>query len=189
MLNAAGIETRWMAEINIHPASEQRAADSAAFIPQIGVQATIFGFQHNDHRWLEIYDPETGEWLPADATLGVVGYSDWIDVRIGFGDRPEEAAEMIVPFCVVVLDLERVLHENRTRHYLVENFDEHFGGELATLPAWDDWQSQVQDLGDRGAGAFQNRCDLREERHRISSLLETYEKLRNEALSAGLNGA
>ncbi len=164
MLRASGIDTRWIAEINIHPPSDQRQADSAAMINAYGPQATAFGYQHNDHRWLEIHDPESGDWLPADATLGIVDYPAWIEARLGFGDRPEEAVEMIVPFCVVVLDLDRVLHENRTTHYLVDKFNEHYCGRLEQLPAWDDWRDQVGKLGELGARTFQNTYDLHGER-------------------------
>jgi transglutaminase-like putative cysteine protease len=186
LLNGAGIKTRWIAEINIHPPSEQRAADSAALIPELGPRATVFGYQHNDHRWLEIYDAETEAWLPADATLGIVGYGGWIEARLGFGARPKEAVEMIAPFCVVVLDLDRVLHDNLTRRYLVDQFNEHFDGQLAALPAWDAWCAGVAELGKLGALAFQNQHDLRQDRGRIQRLNEAYHHLREQAREAGL---
>lgn len=184
LLRAAGIETRWIAEINIHPPSDQRQSDSEALVTEHGLGATVFGYQHNDHRWLELHDRD--EWIPADATLGIVDYSDWIEARLGFGERPEEAREMIVPFCIVVLDLDRVLHEDRTGHYLVDKFNDHFDGKLAQLPAWSDWRSRVCELGELGALAFDGRHDLHAERERMAVLLNTCEKLRMEAVANGL---
>ena len=186
LLQAAGISTRWIAEINVHPESAQRRSDSQGLWAEYGLQSSVFGFQHNDHRWLEINDPASGAWQPVDATLGVVGLKNWVDARLGFGDRPEEAAEMLVPFCVVVLDLDRVLHEQRTGHYLVEAFDQRFGGRLSGLPSWDEWAERVLKLGDMGARTFQNRFDLHSQGSEIASLLACYKRLEAEAGARGI---
>jgi hypothetical protein len=181
LFQAAGIATRWIAELNVHPASDQRQADSEALLGQYGVAATVFGYQHNDHRWLELYEPATGDWLPADATLGIVDYPDWIDARLGFAARPAAAVEMLVPFCVVVLDLARVLHANRTEHYLIDRFNRRYDGQLEKLPAWAAWSAQIHELGQLGARTFENCHDLHRESGRIALLLETYEGLSEQA--------
>lgn len=185
LLQAAGIETRWMAELNVHPASARRQADSEALIAEYGMRATVFGYQHNDHRWLEIHEPASGDWLPADATLALVGYRDWIEARLGFGERPEAAAEMLVPFCVVVLDLDRILHEDRTSHYLIEKFNAHYDGRLEQLPGWEAWGNEVGALGTLGARTFEGGHDLHSERARIARLRDTYDQLAAEACESG----
>jgi hypothetical protein len=187
LLTAAGIETRWIAEINVHPDSDQRQLDSEALIPAYGKRATVFGYRHNDHRWLEIYDPASGEWLPADATLGVVGITSWIEARLGFGRRHPEAVEMLVPFCVVELDLERRLGNYRTHHYLVESLDAYYGGSTARLPSWREWVSQVTALGDLGARAFLGETDLHAESGRIKTLWNIYRQLADEAAVEGFD--
>lgn len=118
--------------------------------------------------------------------LGIVGYSDWIEARLGFGERPAEAGEMLVPFCVVVLDLDRVLYEDRTTHYLIDYCNDHDGGRLADLPAWAAWAEQASALGEAGARTFQKRHDLHADRDRIATLLESYERLKADTLNRGL---
>ncbi|MEZ4573197.1 MAG: transglutaminase-like domain-containing protein [Thermomicrobiales bacterium] len=186
LLRASGIQTRWIAEINVHPASEQRQADSEGLKEQFGLGAAVFDYRHNDHRWLEIRDDEAGEWLPADATLAVVGVAGWIEARLGFEPRPPDAEEMLVPFCIVVRDLDRVLHENRTGHYLIDLFNQHYGGGLEGLAAWGSWTEQALELGELGARTFRNEYDLHGEIQRIERFLETYRELAEQARSAGI---
>ncbi len=186
LLQATGIETRWMAEVNVHPPSERRQADSEALVAEYATRATVFGYQHNDHRWLEVHDPASGSWLPVDATLALVDYPDWVEARLGFGARPDLAAEMLVPFCVVVLDRQRVLGENRTVHYLVDQFNARYDGRLSELAGWTAWRDEVATLGEIGAQTFAGKHDLHGERERISSLYKTYLQLVDEARERGI---
>ena len=93
---------------------------------------------------------------------------------------------MIAPFCIVVLDLDRVLHDNRTTHYLIDKFNARFCGALEQLSAWKDWCQEVRVLGDLGALTFQNTHDLHADSGRIGSLLDTYLQLKEQARDAGV---
>ena len=77
LLQPTGISYRWVAEINLQPVSAERQADAVALIRQRGVGASVFGLRHNDHRWLEIRDDRSQEWVPADPATGLVGTSAW----------------------------------------------------------------------------------------------------------------
>ena len=45
-------------------------------VTQRGMSYSVFGLQHNDHVWLEVWDDATKSWFPADAAYGVVGLND-----------------------------------------------------------------------------------------------------------------
>jgi transglutaminase-like putative cysteine protease len=87
MVREAGIQARWIAEINVQPRSEDRQASAAGKIKELGPRASVFGLEHNDHRWLEVYDSAQGGWVPADPAVGVVGVHDWELARRPLPDR------------------------------------------------------------------------------------------------------
>src|SRR5262245_25103736 len=105
LLRPAGITYRWVEEINVQPVSAERQADAVALIRQRGVGLSIFGRQHNDHRWLEIRDDRSQEWVPADPATGLVGTPAWVRARMALAGRPPPAVpavadlikDMIVP--------------------------------------------------------------------------------------------
>ena len=132
MVTAAGMQSRWIAEINVQPRSEDRQARAVEKIKELGPRASVFGLEHNDHRWLEIYDSAQGGWVPADPAVGVVGVHDWEVSRLGFGKRPpppvpavaEITKDMLVPFMVTTIDGQHgPVTTDRSAHYLIEEFD------------------------------------------------------------------
>ncbi len=59
--------------------------------------------------------------------------------RVSFGKRTSlapDAAEMIVPIGIFAADEGEHFTIDRTRHYLVDEFDRMYCGRLHTLPAW-----------------------------------------------------
>jgi transglutaminase-like putative cysteine protease len=183
LLDAAGIETRWVAEINIHTKSERRRTDAAQLIIENGFGFSVFGYMHNDHRWLEVLDDSTGLWIPSDPTLGVFGLDRWIEDRMGFGTRPEVAKDLVVPFVIVIRE-DRKLVEDRTEHYLIEAFNVHHDGRLSNLPAWPAWLDGVRTLSEAGRNAFAGRVNLHEYTPIMLQLEETYNRLKDEFLAS-----
>src|SRR5215510_8674817 len=78
-LDASGATSRWIHEINVQPEPTPRRQNSAAaMVTQKGLSYSVFGLQHNDHVWLEVWDEATKSWFPADAAYGVVGLNEWL---------------------------------------------------------------------------------------------------------------
>ncbi|MES2987453.1 MAG: transglutaminase-like domain-containing protein [Pseudomonadota bacterium] len=168
MLTSLGVKTRRMAEINLQPFSEQRGLDAAEQIAKVGVRASVFGAGYNDHRWLEVYDAASEEWVPADPTLGLVGLDQWEKARVSFGARPVHAIipsrDMIVPVAVFAMEDEegfaRVV--DRSHHYLVDGFAAQHEGRVATDPDWVKWQAAVDEISPAALAAFRGQANLLE---------------------------
>ncbi|MCO6492765.1 MAG: DUF4440 domain-containing protein [Phaeodactylibacter sp.] len=186
-LETLGVQMRRVREINLHQVSDRRQADAEKRVTEIGNKASVFGRQHNDHVWLEVHDQPTGQWMPADPSLGVVGLRPWLAARYGFTKRYSLDAspeDMIAPFAVFVETEGDWL--NRTADYAIDGFNRLYYGQLTTLPSWNQWVKQVGQLDDLALAAFQGKANLHEHSDEIAALAETYQRLRLEFLSTGL---
>ncbi len=190
LLESIDLRVRWVAELNVQPRSDRRQRDAEAIVREKGARASVFGRRHNDHRWLEIYDPSSEEWFPADPSVGVAGVSAWEAARLGFGARPHSPVpavaattrEMLVPFAVMTLDSERRAPvEDRSVHYLVEQFDRYYGGRLSRLPAWPEWVAAVQELSAAALEAFRGTRNLHRMEPRIVAVEQIYRRLERQA--------
>jgi hypothetical protein len=195
MVNAAGIQARWIAEINVQPRSEDRQAHAVAKIKELGPRASVFGLEHNDHRWLEIYDSARGDWVPADPAVGVVGVREWERARLGFGKRPpppvpavaDITKDMLVPFMVTSIDGQHGAPAvDRSDHYLIDEFNRAYGGRLSSLPSWSRWTTEVRHLSEVARTAYAGQANLHDDEQRIDQLKTTYEQLASEANANGL---
>jgi len=69
---------------------------------------SVFGRQHNDHRWVEIWDERTDSWVPADPSMGVIGNEAWLKARVWFGERmtidTSITNDMLGPISIFVVD-------------------------------------------------------------------------------------
>jgi len=181
LLKASGIEARWVEEINIQPKSKQRQATAQKLIAEHGSKLSVFGYMHNDHRWLEVYDDTSHTWIPSDPTLGVFGVKEWVRARLGFRERPEAAKDMIVPF-VVIIRQKGQLVEDRSEHYLIKEFNAYHGNELGKLSAWPQWISAVRELSKLGSAAFAGEINLHEHTMLMTQLEQAYIDLKKEYL-------
>lgn len=180
------IPMRRVREINIHTLSSRRGETAHRMVQEKGVQYSVFGRRHNDHVWIEIYDRKTGEWYPADPSIGIVGTEEWLRSRAGFGKRfslDPTAEDMIVPFAIVASDSAGALAINRTRHYLVDGFNDLYGGRLTELSAWNEWVRLLGVLQEKAEGAFRGRVNLHDYEAEIDTLAVVYERLRKESLA------
>ncbi len=182
MFEELGMRMRRVREINLHVESAERRESARAKIAELGNRASVFGKRHNDHVWIEIQDRATGEWFPADPSLGVVGEEAWIAARLGFGERftlDPSSEDMIAPFAIFGWEEDGRV-EDRTAHYAVEGFDRLYDGRLSELPAWAEWVQLLDELGDKALGAFRGEVNLHDSEAQIDALARTYERLREE---------
>lgn len=86
------------------------------------------------------------------------------------------------PFAVIV-DGRGV---DRSRHYLVDEFNKLYDGHLASLPSWSAWIELVTHLSAPAQKAFAGEVNLHAEAPAIERLAATYERLRAEARQRGV---
>lgn len=194
LLKPAGISYRWVGEINIQPVSAERQANAESLIQKHGARLSVFGRHHNDHRWLEILDDRSQEWIPADPATGLVGTEAWVRARMALGDRPpapvpavaDFVKDMIVPIAITTSPDEAGAREDRSVHYLIDEFDRLYHGKARILPSWPAWESAVRQFSPLARQAFDGKVNLHEHAALIDQLAATYESLQREAVSAGL---
>jgi hypothetical protein len=195
LLKPAGIRYRWVAEINLHPESAQRQSNATEKIRELGPRASVFGRRHNDHRWLEVFDERSGEWVPADPATGLVGTKRWALMRMGLRERPpptvpaiaDSINDMIVPFGIVTHRDANGQRTDRTVHYLIVELDRLYGGKASKLPSWPKWERAVRGLAPLVRQAFDGQVNLHEHAALIDEVAIIYESLRREAAAAGLH--
>ncbi len=177
------IKYRTVREINLHVNTPRRQGSAEARVAKAGNRSSVFGQRHNDHVWIEVYDPQSDRWFPADPSMGAVGEDEWIAARYGFGDRytlNPISDDMIAPFAVLVLDKDRNLIENRSTHYGVDGFNGLYDNQLERLPSWEKWKAGIADLSQKAAGAFKGDINLHTHTEEIKDLWETYFALKEE---------
>ena len=155
---------------------------------------SVFGRRHNDHRWLEVLDDRSKDWVPADPSAGLVGTRPWLLARVAFGTRPpapvpaaaESLAEMIVPLTIFTAKNGTTPRLDRSEHYLVDELDHLYAGRAHSLPSWPAWVTAVRRFAPLARGAFEGRVDLHQQSAVIDELANVYARLQKEAHAAGL---
>ncbi len=186
LLKELNINYRPIAEVNIQKPDEDRGRRAAQMVKEKGNKVSVFGRQHNDHRWIEVYDDHAKEWVPADPTMNIIGFDQWLKARAWFGERhtinDEFSSEMIVPFGIFVVskDDKAKMNENRTTYYLVDRLDALYGHRLSSLPSWSKWVSALQVLSKVAKNAFEGKKNLQAYDSQISTIAKIYQDLRQE---------
>ena len=189
LLKELNLTFRPIAEINIHVYSEERGMRADEKIKENGNRMSIFGKQHNDHRWVEIYDDKTGEWVPADPTMNIIGFDQWLKARAWFGERhtinDEFSGDMIAPFAIFVVNNndKSLMEENRTLYYMVTKLEKLYGGQLSKLPSWSKWVAGLQTLSVAAKKAFEGDENLHNYTNQISALANVDQSLKKEYLT------
>ena len=188
LLDASGVRWRPVAEINVEPLDLLRGAFAVWMVRQSGNRASVFGWRHNDHRWVEAAMAD-GTWVPCDPSLGVCGEPAWVRARLGFRDRPTRhippARHMIAPFVCVVPDGADG-GTDRTEEYLLRAFDCAYAGQLSRLRAWGDWEEAVRRVCPLGAGALRGEVNLHRHARAVARTGAAYRRLRSEAWRVGV---
>ena len=191
MLDSLGIRSRWIREINVQPGqTPQRQKTAEAMVAQRGNTLSVFGLQHNDHVWLEVWDESGQAWFPADPAYGVVGLAQWLPARLALDNRPLPRVEAVVPIAAdmrapfVILAQEKrakEFDEDRTAFYLIEGFAGLYQGKLAALPAWHEWVQAVKEVSTHARLAFEGKENLHLQADRIGRLKLMYDSLTAQA--------
>jgi hypothetical protein len=189
IVKAMGIKSRAIAEINLSRLNPGRQEQAERLVQEKGVRYSAFGARHNDHRWLEVYDDASGAWLPVDPTMNVIGIDQWVGARLGFGKRktidPVISEDMIAPFAIFVAgDGKHTMAEDRSLHYMVEQFDKVHGHALSGLPSWSKWVAAIRSLSGHAKAAFESRESLHAHTAQIAELDAIYRNLKAEYLDA-----
>jgi len=184
MIKSIQLPYRPIAEINLHITSDQRQKTAASKVVQSGNKMSVFGRQHNDHRWLEVYDEKTKKWEPVDPSMNVIGTEQWLKARAWFGERitidTSITNDMIVPFAIFVVGDNFQLTEDRTSYYLSTGLNQLYNGQLATLKNWKTWNDQLAVLSPFAKAAFEGKENLHLHADKIAQLVLTYESLKKE---------
>lgn len=194
LVREMNIKSRPIAEINLSRLNPDRQKTAEQLVKEKGIRASVFGGRHNDHRWLEVYDETSGNWLPVDPTMNVIGVEQWVKARLGFGRRatidPAITEDMIAPFAVFVTDAGKTnMIENRSAYYMVDQFDKTYDGRLSKLPSWNRWVGLIDSLSAHSRAAFETKENLHLYTRQIEELDSVYRNLKLEYLqSQGGNG-
>src|ERR1700759_4337855 len=157
LLDELGVQNRRVKEINIKPASKRREKNAEELIAKGGPSASVFGLRHNDHVWVEYWDEQQNEWAPADPTLSLVGYDQWIKARVGFGERitsngiPSRAMILPIAMFALVPGPHGGTRDPRGERYLVTGFAAVIPA-AAHAPAWAQWKSEVEAFQPKAKG-------------------------------------
>jgi hypothetical protein len=194
MLKELKIIYRPTAEINLHNFSERRGQTAMDRVRASGNRMSVFGQRHNDHRWVEIYDEKTKEWIPADPTMSLIGVDNWLKGRAWFGERntinKEISSQIIVPFAIFVVNKNNssMMEENRSLYYLTNRLDALYDNQLSQLPSWSKWVSGIKFLSEAAKKAFEGEENLHNYNDKIEELENIYLNLKKEYLqSLGLS--
>jgi hypothetical protein len=187
LLKELDIQYRPIAEINLHIKSDERERNAEEKIKVMGNKASVFGRIHNDHRWVEIYDEESKDWIPVDPTMNLFGFDQWLKARAWFGARhtlnDEFSSEMIVPVAIFVVDKndKTKMLEDRTQTYVANKLDELYKHQLANLPSWSAWVKSISELTPHAKKAFAGEENLHAYNNLLEQLSTTYDRLKKEA--------
>jgi hypothetical protein len=185
-IKVAGIKYRPIAEINIHAESEERQIFASKKVEEGGNRMSVFGRNHNDHRWVEIFDDIAGEWIPVDPSMNLIGKDQWLKARMGFGERVTLDTgitnKIIVPIALFVVDTTNKFEivASRSSNYLIAGFNELYNGTLQSLPSWNMWSVKVNEFDAIGKATFQGTTNLHLYGSAIEELKKAYLQLKHE---------
>ena len=181
LMDSAAIKIRKVREINIHTKSDDRQNSAEALVNEKGFKYSVFGMMHNDHVWLEIYNSEKNEWIPADPSIGVVGIDNWMECRVAFDKKKTldpGSEDMIVPIAIFAQDENKKLSINRSEYYLIESLDNIYDNKLSNSPIWKDWSSLIREIDDKCLLAFDGKLNLHLYQADIERLSDLYEDMK-----------
>ncbi|MHC2832179.1 transglutaminase-like domain-containing protein [Bacillus sp. F9_6S_D1_P_5] len=183
VLTHIGIETRWILEINSHSESMERQNFSLNLIEKHGDFYSIFGWNHNDHRWLEYYNNNLKQWIPIDTAFGVLDINHWLEKRMSFTRESIPTTQKIIPFCIVALNTKRDVSEILSNFYLIDQFDKFYNGMLSETTVWEEWKLVINKLTEVGIETYSGHRNLHKYQNEIKRFTNLYLKLKQEVLT------
>jgi hypothetical protein len=182
-LTSINIPSRWVLEVNSHPESLERQKNAEELIQSVGYKASLFGFMHNDHRFLEFYDEKSQQWVPADSSFGVFGMEEWITKRLGFSRDSIPSQESIIPLFIAVLDDEKHIEMISNEAYLRTAFSRYSYIPLHDLDAWYEHLEKLQDLF---ANAYNAKINMHTHTDKINAAVQAFKQLQEKSSSDGV---
>lgn len=177
----ANIKRRKVKEINVHVKSDRRQSDAEKRIAERGNTASVFGYMHNDHVWIEIYDEKNKKWIPVDPTMNIFGTQQWIESRLAF-ERSETISpyskDMIFPIGIYAIDSESEEFIDRSQHYIVDEFKGYYEEGFDKKPEWGVWEKQTMVLSRLGLKAFKGSYNLHDSASELEAVLSTFQALK-----------
>ena len=186
LINELGLRYRAIAEIQLYAPSETREQTSENKIKEGGNKMSVFGYQHNDHRWVEVYDDTNAQWIPVDPTMNLMGMEQWLKARAWFGERhtlnDDISKSMIAPFGIFVVNRSNksIMDEDRTSYYMVSALNALYNDRLSKLPSWNEWVNSLQTLSPLAKDAFEGKVNLHDHAKEIEEFRIAYETLKKE---------
>lgn len=177
LLKEANINTRTIREINLQKQNVERGLTAERKVLEMGNRLSVFGENHNDHVWLEVYDDETGSYQPLDPSLGIVGLDEWMEARMIYEERNllnPAANDMIVPIGIFVADEKGSLVENRSMYYLVEKFADYYKQRFLNSTEWEEWKESINNISIKCSEAFNGSYNLHKSNDVILRLKNIY---------------
>ena len=186
LLQELDVKMRRAYEVNHHVYTPPRQKTAEEKVKEKGNRFSVFGVQHNDHVWLEVWDETKQEWFPADPSIGVIGKKEWLKARLGFEERftlDPSSKDMLFPMAIFVYDEQGKISDNRSSHYMVEGFDNLYDNQLSQLPEWKEWVSLLDVLDDKVKGAFMGEVNLHDYQKEIAEIGKIYERIKTAYLN------
>jgi len=186
LINELGLRYRAIAEIQLYAPSEKREQTSENKIKESGNKMSVFGYQHNDHRWVEVYDDTNAQWIPVDPTMNLIGMEQWLKARAWFGERhtlnEDISKSMIAPFGIFVVNRSNksIMDEDRTSYYMVSALNTLYNDRLSKLASWKEWVNSLQALSPLAKDAFEGKVNLHDHAKEIEEFRIVYERLKKE---------
>lgn len=186
LINELGLRYRPIAEIQLYDTSTRREQTAENKIKEGGNGMSVFGYQHNDHRWVEVYDETHAEWIPVDPTMNLIGMDQWLKARAWFGERhtlnDDISKSMIAPFGIFVVNRsdKSTMDEDRTSYYMIAALNTLYNNRLSKLPSWNEWVASVQTLSPLAKGAFEGKVNLHDHSKQIEEFRIIYGRLKKE---------
>lgn len=186
MIKSIKLPYRPITEINLHVINDRRQQTAEGKVAEAGNRMSVFGRQHNDHRWLEVFDEKNNRWEPVDPSMNVIGMDQWLKARAWFGKRvtidTAITNDMIIPFAIFVVGENAQLIEDRTAYYVSNGLNELYNGSLSKLKSWKAWNEQIATLSPHAKAAFEGKENLLLHSDKISAAVHTYYSLKKEYL-------
>ena len=183
VLTHIGIETRWILEMNSHSENMERQNFSLNLIEKHGDFYSIFGWNHNDHRWREYYNNNLKQWIPIDTAFGVLNINHWLEKRMSFTRESIPTTQQIIPFCIVALSAKRDVSEVLSNFYLIDQFDKFYNGMLSETTVWEEWKLVINKLTEVGIETYIGHSNLHKYQNEIKRFTNLYLKLKQEVLT------
>lgn len=178
LLSYIGIKTRWVLEINAQPDYIERQQFAEQLVAEQGNFYSIFGLNHNDHRWIEYYDADQRDWCPLDTSFAILGIESFMEKRLSFHHQSIPSTEGIIPFCLFALDANHQPLEERSSDYLIKKFLCSFRKNSSSTVLLEEWEALISELTSLGVKTYKQEVNFHLHQDRVKRFVQVYEEIK-----------